>query len=247
MKGKESLDMEIGKRRLRRNAWMWVFIGVAAVVCVAAAATAIFIQHEDTQLKELLLRNPAWYDEIAWKAESRQGKYTVREYPTTNIGKGVNEVKGVVLHHTACTTTEEAFNILSGRDGRTASSHVLIDTDGTRYLLASPETVTWHAGLSRLNGRDGANNFTIGIEFQGNTLDSPLTDAQIESGIDYLLPIIKKYGIPTGNIVTHENVRDTYKSQYPKNNAPRKVDITSGEHQRFMQALEKRLKETATK
>ena len=98
--------------------------------------------------------------------------------------------------------------------------------------------MTWHAGRSILNGREECNFFTIGIEFQGNTLEAPLTQHQIDSAIEYLLPIIKQYDITLDNIVTHEMVRTAYKKAYPKQRVYDKPDITQTEYHRFIHALQ---------
>ena len=154
--------------------------------------------------------------------------------------EGSNEVKGVVLHHTAEPTIAQSINVLTNKK-KNVGCHVLIDTDGTRYIMCEPTTIAYHAGYSRLGNRDRCNEFTIGIEFQGNTLEQPLTDHQIESAIEYLLPLIKQYNIPIGNIVTHEMVRTNYMKAYPKKKCCEKVDITQQEYERFMKALRKRL------
>ena len=66
--------------------------------------------------------------------------------PTPNFDADkVNEVRGVVLHHTAEPTAERSVEILTS-PARKVSSHVVIDTDGTRYVLAQPTTVAYHAG-----------------------------------------------------------------------------------------------------
>ena len=103
--------------------------------------------------------------------------------------------------------------------------------------MAQPEVVTFHAGLSVLNGREGCNDFCIGIEFQGNTLEKPLTQDQIESAIEFLKPIMAKYNIPLDNVVTHEMIRQAYKRKYPNKKCYGKVDITQKEYRRFMAAL----------
>ena len=110
-----------------------------------------------------------------------------------------------------------------------------------RYILCPPTAVTFHAGLSCLHGRESCNYFTVGVEFQGNTLRAPLTEEQVESGIEYLLPIIRQYHIPLSNIVTHEMVRTAYKERHPEVRCYGKVDITPVEYHRFMAALEERL------
>lgn len=158
--------------------------------------------------------------------------------PTPNITQGKsNQVQGVILHHTASSDAKNAIRKLT-LAGSNVSSHVVIDTDGTRWVLASPEQITWHAGKSILNGRENCNDFTIGIEFQGNTLETELTQDQINSAIDYLLPLIDKYKIPMQNIVTHETIRTAYKRAHPNDTAclPKR-DITSKEYTKFMKAL----------
>ena len=162
-------------------------------------------------------------------------------HPTPNINKDrKNTVEGVILHHTAEPTIERSLYVLT-KGPRHVGTHCVIDTDGTRYIMCKPTDVTPHAGLSILNGKEGCNNFTIGIEFQGNTLENPLTQKQIESAIEYLLPIIKKYKIQEKNIVTHEMVRNNYKRKYPHKKVSGKVDITPKEYQHFMKALKKAL------
>lgn len=164
-------------------------------------------------------------------------RYREVSHPTPNYDREkVNEVKGVILHHTAEPTVEKSLEVLTSTK-KGVGTHVVIDTDGTRYIMCEPTVVTYHAGLSILNGREGCNDFTIGIEFQGNTLEKPLTQDQINSAIEYLLPILDAYEIPLENVVTHEMVRDAFKARYPKRRCYGKVDITQKEYRRFMKAL----------
>lgn len=166
-----------------------------------------------------------------------QKKYKVVNYPTPNYDHDkVNNPQGVILHHTAEPTIERSLEVLTSLKKK-VGTHVVIDTDGTRYIMAKPELAAYHAGLSVLNGKEGCNYFTIGIEFQGNTLEKPLTNDQINSAIEYLLPILRKYNIPIGNVVTHEMVRQAYKKKHPKKRCSGKVDITQTEYKRFMKSL----------
>lgn len=174
-------------------------------------------------------------------------KYKETKYPTPNIAPDrKNDVRGVILHHTAEPTVENSLAVLTSLKKK-VGTHVVIDTDGTRYVMAEPTVVTFHAGYSLLDGRENCNNFTIGIEFQGNTLEKPLTDDQINSAIEYLLPLISKYNIPINNIVTHEMVRNAYMKKHPEKRCWGKVDITQVEYERFMIAIKDRLKRTPTK
>lgn len=165
--------------------------------------------------------------------------YNEISYPTPNIDiSRKNKVQGVILHHTAEPTVEKSLEVLTSLKKK-VGTHCVIDLDGTRYIMCEPEVVTYHAGFSVLNGKEGCNYFTIGIEFQGNTLVSPLTQDQMESAIEYLRPIIKKYNIPYDNIVTHEMIRQAYKKKHPQKRCSGKVDITQTEYKRFMKLLKK--------
>lgn len=167
--------------------------------------------------------------------QKQKTRYKEISHPTPNINPDkVNDVSGVVLHHTAEPTIERSLGVLTSKE-KGVGTHCVIDTDGTRYIMCSPTTVTFHAGRSILNGREWCNDFTIGIEFQGNTLERPLTMDQIKSAIEYLLPIMRKYKVPAQNIVTHEMVRKAYMKRYPKKKCSGKVDITQKEYKRFMQ------------
>ena len=160
-----------------------------------------------------------------------------KKHPTPNYDRNrTNKVEGVILHHTAEPTIEKSLGVLTSLKKK-VGTHCVIDLDGTRYIMCEPEVATYHAGFSVLNGKEGCNYFTIGIEFQGNTLEKPLTDDQIFSAIEYLKPLIKKYKIPIKNIVTHEMVRKAYKKKYPKKRCSGKVDITQTEYLRFMKKL----------
>ena len=185
-------------------------------------------------------------DKLTVKTTTRQvGAYQekrVLNVDESNFYKGRNKVQGVVLHHTACSSMQKALGALLG-PGTGRSCHVTIDRDGTRYILASPEQITMHAGYSYHNGMTGLNRYFIGIEFQSiDTHRQPLTDKQIESAIDYLLPIIKKHHIRLDNIVTHEQVRTAWLKRHPdRTDIPAKVDISQADYQRFMAALRKRM------
>lgn len=167
--------------------------------------------------------------------------YREIQRPTPNLGEGRNEVRGIILHHTAEPTAERAMTRKLCNKGAGVSSHVVVDLDGTRYILAQPTQVTWHAGKSRLDGRDGCNRFTVGIEIQGNTLEEPLTDDQIASVVEYIIPLMRKYHIPLKNIVTHEMIRNNWLKAHPEGHAYGKVDITPKEYERVMTALRARL------
>jgi AmpD protein len=60
------------------------------------------------------------------------------------------------------------------------SSHFLIDRLGAVTQFVSTQDRAWHAGVSHWQGRDRCNDFSIGIELEGDEL-TPFTEAQYAS------------------------------------------------------------------
>jgi len=143
-----------------------------------------------------------------------------------------NEVKKVVLHHTGTTDEKNnnkyVHNHFMNPKSET-SSHIVIEEDGLRTIYASPDQVTFHAGKSSWDGRSNVNDFGVGVEFQGDTNLKPLTNAQIESFVEYFDQLAKQYKISTKDIITHAMV------------APgRKPDITESEYKRILKYLKEK-------
>lgn len=160
-----------------------------------------------------------------------------------------NAQQAVVLHHTGYTDTAGVSKGMSKAMKGVAeqfskpgeSSHVVIDFDGTRYNYARPDQVTFHAGKSMLRGKDNVNDFGIGIEFQGDTDQRPLTDAQIESFVEYIAPLIRDKKIPLENIVTHKQIRDEYiKTNKGDKDVKTKPDVADRDYKRIVAALKKK-------
>lgn len=52
-------------------------------------------------------------------------------------------------------------------EGLRVSSHFFIDRRGTLYQYVSCLNRAWHAGVSSFKGREGCNDFSIGVELEG--------------------------------------------------------------------------------
>lgn len=210
-----------------------------AVPCMACELTSC-ASASMSEVKDVLVN---MFDTGATPHKRKTG-YKVIDYPTDNYARDkVNEVQGVILHHTCEPTAQAALDVLTSKE-RGVSAHVVIDYDGTRYVMVTPTTVAWHAGYSLLHGREKCNDWTLGIEFQGDTCIEPLTQDQIDSAIEWLLPLIAEYHIPIDNIVTHQMIRTAYKKAHPENKkAYNKPDITQAEYKRFMEQLRAALSE----
>ena len=62
----------------------------------------------------------------------------------------------------------------------TVSAHFLIERDGGITQFVSCLDRAWHAGVSVFDGREGCNDYSLGIELEG-TDDLAYTDAQYHS------------------------------------------------------------------
>jgi N-acetylmuramoyl-L-alanine amidase len=110
------------------------------------------------------------------------------------------------------------------------SYHCIVARDGRRTVLADPDERTWHAGKSEWRGRRDLNSWTIGAAFEGNTNKRELGDAEMASMAEYLVPLLKKYGIPLNNVTDHRTV-----------SPGRKDDLAAKELARFKDYLSKLL------
>ncbi|WP_312931206.1 1,6-anhydro-N-acetylmuramyl-L-alanine amidase AmpD [Pseudomonas sp.] len=62
----------------------------------------------------------------------------------------------------------------------TVSAHLFVERDGAVTQFVSLLERAWHAGVSTFGGREGCNDFSIGIELEG-TDELPYTEAQYQA------------------------------------------------------------------
>ncbi len=86
--------------------------------------------------------------------------------------------------------------------GVEVSAHLLIKRDGELVQFVPFDQRAWHAGVSCFQGRDGCNDFSIGIELEGDDV-TPYTEQQYEVLQNVLISLIQHYQIPVNNIVGH--------------------------------------------
>ena len=126
----------------------------------------------------------------------------------------------------------DSFHDLKGLE---VSSHFFIARTGNVTQFVAMDKRAWHAGVSCFEGRDGCNDFSIGIELEGTDVDA-YEDAQYESLVSLAAEIINAYpAITLSRIVGHSDI------------APgRKTDPGEAfDWHRFKQALLQRLPQLA--
>jgi N-acetylmuramoyl-L-alanine amidase len=110
------------------------------------------------------------------------------------------------------------------------SYHAIVGKDGKRTVLADPDERTWHAGKSEWRGKRDLNSWAIGAAFEGDTNKRELGEAEMASMAEYLVPIMKQYGLTLAEVTDHRTV-----------SPGRKDDLAAGELARFKAYLAKRL------
>ena len=110
------------------------------------------------------------------------------------------------------------------------SYHAIVAKDGRRTVLADPDERCWHAGVSSWRGRRDLNSWSVGAAFEGDTYDRELGEDEMASMADYLLPIMRQYGLSLSDVTDHRTV-----------SPGRKDDLNPTELTRFKAYLAARL------
>jgi len=83
------------------------------------------------------------------------------------------------------------------------SAHFFIRRDGEMLQFVPCGKRAWHAGVSQWQGRERCNDFSVGIELEGDDA-TPFEDAQYASLNGLLAALKQRY--PTAGIVGHSDI-----------------------------------------
>lgn len=90
--------------------------------------------------------------------------------------------------------------------GLRVSSHFLIRRDGELVQFVSADHRAWHAGVSRFDGRERCNDFSLGVELEG-TDELAYTDAQYDCLLRLVGAIQQRWpAITTARVTGHEHI-----------------------------------------
>lgn len=154
-------------------------------------------------------------------------KEITRISPNRRVGG--NKKEYLVLHHTNG-WSKDADNPNDGDDGwilnpsSGVSYHCIIAWNGDRVILVEDNDVAFHAGKSRWAGKEWCNSFTIGLAVGGDTNtgemrpggQKTLTQVELASVVEYVVPRMRKYGWGLDNIITHEMIAPDRKTDTSK-------------------------------
>jgi N-acetyl-anhydromuramyl-L-alanine amidase AmpD len=134
---------------------------------------------------------------------SKYYQQTNKKTPNISAGRVIKPTH-VILHHT-CGAYAGSVSWCCDPVSK-VSYHCIIARNGKRTALALPSQRTWHAGVSSWQGRKDANSFSVGMAWEGDTYQTPLSEDALLSAVEYLLPILREHHIPLANILRHADV-----------------------------------------
>lgn len=153
-----------------------------------------------------------------------QGRlYPAEWLPSANENeRGDDEISLLVIHNISlpanCFGTEHIRALFQNRldtnahpsfkslEGLEVSSHLLIERSGHVVQFVNFERRAWHAGVSRYQGREQCNDFSIGIELEGGDL-IPYTAAQYQALAQVTKALMTAYPrITPSRITGHEHI-----------------------------------------
>ena len=137
---------------------------------------------------------------------------TVALSPQTN-GPRARKIapKAIVMHDTegnyngSIDWTSKINNPSTG-ERLYASYHCIIARDGRRTITNRDDNRAYHAGVSSFKGMTSLNNCSIGVAFERSSYTEPLQPAAIESAIEYIVPLMKKWNITLDMVTDHRTI-----------------------------------------
>lgn len=119
----------------------------------------------------------------------------------------------IVIHYTGMEGREEALQRLCDPEpadgtGR-VSAHYTIDTNGDMYTHVHPDKRAWHAGVSFWRGREGLNDYAIGIELVNSGHEFGYHEyaaPQMQALITLMRKLHEDYLIPLEHVVGHQDI-----------------------------------------
>jgi N-acetyl-anhydromuramyl-L-alanine amidase AmpD len=147
------------------------------------------------------------------KPEPKFYQQTNKRTPNISAGRVIKPTH-IILHHTSGAYAGSVAWCMNPQSK--VSYHCIIARNGKRTVLALPTQRTWHAGVSQWQGRKDVNSFSIGLAWEGDTNETPLSEDAILSAVEYLLPILEEYHIPLSHLIRHADIAPGRKNDCSK-------------------------------
>jgi N-acetyl-anhydromuramyl-L-alanine amidase AmpD len=138
------------------------------------------------------------------KIEAVTKYYQQTNKHSPNVSSRVIKPTHIVLHHTSGAYSGSVAWCME--PASRVSYHCIVARNGKRTVLALPTQRTWHAGESAWQGRKDVNSYSVGLAWEGDTYQTPLSEDALLSAVEYLLPILRENNIPLANILRHADI-----------------------------------------
>lgn len=160
------------------------------------------------------LNKPVYWKPPIVEAPKKKEVHMIPDYPVAEAqqahamnyaGLFKSEPTMIVLHGTAG-PVRAAINWFQNPKSR-VSAHYIVAINGAVFQCVPEACIAWHAGLSKWNGREHINEFSIGIELETDTQGySDWDEPQLSAAAALCRYLIDKYHIERESIVTHAMV-----------------------------------------
>ncbi len=112
----------------------------------------------------------------------------------------------IVLHADASKRLTGSLSWILQRESR-VSYHYLVGRAGHVYECVPPTRRAWHAGVSRFDGVDDCNDYSVGVCLSNDMAGEPYSDLAVESAARLCAELMLRFpGITPGRITTHQAV-----------------------------------------
>lgn len=158
----------------------------------------------------------------SYKQQAKVYAKTIREIPgpfivsdssipewvgTTNFN--IRKPNFVIIHHTAQNSCEQTLKTFT-MPATQVSAHYVICKDGKVHHMLNDYLRAWHGGLAKWGNLTDINSASIGIEIDNNGFE-PFTFPQMNSLLQLLDTLKRKYTIPPANFIGHSDIAPSRK------------------------------------
>lgn len=126
--------------------------------------------------------------------------------PNFNNRRRADDITAIIIHSTANSTLEGVVNWFNNPNSQ-VSAHYTIGKNGEIVQHVQDMHRAWHAGRSIWKGREGCNDYTIGIELVNlNDGQDPYPEVQHQANLALCAYLAHKYNISPEDIVGHVDI-----------------------------------------
>jgi N-acetyl-anhydromuramyl-L-alanine amidase AmpD len=126
--------------------------------------------------------------------------------PNFNNRRRPDDITGIVIHSTANSSLDRVVDWFNNPSAQ-VSAHYTIGKDGQIVQHVQDMYRAWHAGRSVWKGREGCNDYTLGIELVNlNDGNDTYPEAQHRANVALCVYLVDKYNISPDDIMGHLDI-----------------------------------------